>query len=186
MEGGECKKNNTWNNSCEQRRTAQKQAIFIPFYFLFIFALSSPGRNPPPSVLGRVSRAASLSGPQYGLRPLYGISPSQYALRVILLTESGIYRGRSGGIQRPSVRALGDLVDRAADRTCHLWCKHADGASAARLRTVRPRLGRVPSTCSAWGLGASRPAPPVRTVRGRLVHVSCTYPTEAPGAPASA
>ena len=30
-------------------------------------------------------------------------------------------------------------------------------------------------------LGASRPAPPVRTQRGRLVRVAGTYPTEAPG-----
>ena len=82
--------------------------------------------------------------------------------------------GRKGGIQRPSVRALGDLVDRAADRACHLGCKHAGGAAAARVRTVRPRLGRLPSTCSAWGLGASHPAPPVRTARGRLVCVFCS------------
>ena len=30
-------------------------------------------------------------------------------------------------------------------------------------------------------VGASRPAPPVRTVRGRLVRVARTYPAEAPG-----
>ena len=46
---------------------------------------------------------------------------------------------------------------------------------------VRPRLVRVPSTYSTWSLGASHPAPPVRTQRGRLVRVAGTYPTEAPG-----
>ena len=34
---------------------------------------------------------------------------------------------------------------------------------------------------STWGLGASRPAPSVRTQRGRPVRAACTYPTEAPG-----
>ena len=33
----------------------------------------------------------------------------------------------------------------------------------------------------AGALGASRPAPLVRTVRGRLVRVACACPTEAPG-----
>ena len=50
------------------------------------------------------------------------------------------------------------------------------------------------SSLSAWGatvrgyvryargaLGSGRPAPPVRTQRGRLVRVARTYPTEAPG-----
>jgi len=33
----------------------------------------------------------------------------------------------------------------------------------------------------SWGLGASCPVPPVRTVRGGLVRVARTYATEAPG-----
>ena len=36
-------------------------------------------------------------------------------------------------------------------------------------------------TTERGALGASRPAPPVRTQRGRLVRVARTYPTEAPG-----
>ena len=36
------------------------------------------------------------------------------------------------------------------------------------VRTARPRLVRVPRTYSAWGAGASCPAPLVRTARRRL------------------
>ena len=46
-------------------------------------------------------------------------------------------------------------------------------------------------TCTQYvqvrgALGASRPAPPVRTQRGRLVRVARTYPSEAPGRTLSA
>ena len=73
-------------------------------------------------------------------------------------------------------------------------------------RTVTSKLLSSASTRTTWGatvrgtygtavagtrtqyvlyvgpwVGASRPAPPVRTQRGRLVRVARTYPTEAPG-----
>ena len=57
----------------------------------------------------------------------------------------------------------------------HLGChntrcvRYARGWYTYPVRTVR------------GALGASRPAPPVRTQRGRLVRVVRTYPTEAPG-----
>jgi hypothetical protein len=47
--------------------------------------------------------------------------------------------------------------------------RYGRGWYACPVRTVR------------GALGASRPAPPVRTQRGRLVRVARTYPTEAPG-----
>ena len=119
------------------RAVQTRDFLFYDFSFYSYFCALVSGAQPPS--VGRVSRAAALSGPQDGLRPLYGILPSQYALRVILLTERGIYMGRRGGIQRPSVRALGDLVDRAADRACHLGCEHAGGPSAARVRIVHAR-----------------------------------------------
>ena len=54
---------------------------------------------------------------------------------------------------------------------CHgaRYVPNARGWYAYPVRTVR------------GALGASRPAPPVRTQRGRLVRVARTYPTEAPG-----
>jgi hypothetical protein len=51
------------------------------------------------------------------------------------------------------------------------------------VRTVRPRLARVPRTCSEWRLGASCPAPLVRTVqRPRDARVSIYRRQEARGA----
>ena len=54
---------------------------------------------------------------------------------------------------------------------CHgtLYVPNARGWYVYPVRTVR------------GALGASRPAPPVRTQRGRLVRVARTYPTEASG-----
>jgi hypothetical protein len=54
---------------------------------------------------------------------------------------------------------------------CHgtRYVRHARGWYACPVRAVR------------GALGASRPAPTVRTLRGRLVRVARTYPTEAPG-----
>ena len=59
----------------------------------------------------------------------------------------------------------------AASLGCHgtRYVPNARGWYAYPVRTVR------------GALGASRPAPPVRTQRGRLVRVACTYPTEARG-----
>ena len=50
--------------------------------------------------------------------------------------------------------------------------RHARGGCAHPVRTVRGAL--------RGALGASRPAPAVRTQRGRPVRVARTYPTEAP------
>ena len=56
------------------------------------------------------------------------------------------------------------------------------GVPRHAVRTERPRLVRAyPVRTVRGALGASRPAPPVRTQRGRLVRVAGTYPTEAPG-----
>ena len=54
---------------------------------------------------------------------------------------------------------------------CHgaRYVRYARGWYAYPVRTVR------------GALGAGRPAPSVRTQRGRLVRVARTYPTEAPG-----
>ena len=54
---------------------------------------------------------------------------------------------------------------------CHgtRYVRYHRGWHAYPVRTVR------------GALGASRPAPLARTVRGRLIRVACTYPTEAPG-----
>ena len=59
----------------------------------------------------------------------------------------------------------------ADDLGCHstLYVPNAQGWYAYPVRTVR------------GALGTSRPAPPVRTQRGRLVRVAGTYPREAPG-----
>ena len=51
------------------------------------------------------------------------------------------------------------------------------GVPQCAIRTERPRLVRVPSTYRY----VSRPAPPVRAQRGRLVRVARMYPMEAPG-----
>ena len=63
-----------------------------------------------------------------------------------------------------------ELCDRGG-LGCHgtQYAWYGRGWYAYPVRTVR------------GALGASRPAPPVRTQRGRLVRVACTYPTEAPG-----
>ena len=57
------------------------------------------------------------------------------------------------------------------------------GQATLRLRYV-PNAGgwyAYPVRTVRGALGESRPVRPVRTQRGRLVRVACTYPTEAPG-----
>ena len=54
-------------------------------------------------------------------------------------------------------------------------------ATRYAVRAARPRPVRVQRTYRAWRLGASCPAPLVRTVHRRLVRAASTYSTEAPG-----
>ena len=73
----------------------------------------------------------------------------------------------------PGTRSTGAAAPwrRRARLGCHgtRYVPNARGWYAYPVRTVR------------GALGVSRPAPPVRTQRGRLVRVAGTYSTEAPG-----
>jgi hypothetical protein len=144
-------------------------------------------KMPPVHAVG----AAQAGHIWHSLRPATASSPSESARRVRRVGAVGFKRA----LQRVRTQAAGTLaVTLAAEANLRGVdpSSHEEGVDAGR---VGARLGchgtRYVPNAQGWyaypartvrgALGASRPAPPVRTQRWRLVRVACTYPTEAPG-----
>ena len=122
----------------------------------------------------RVSRSLKGVVRTHRFRAWYLFSGRRYLMRL----ERGLLRRH-----HPRDR----LVDRERSELAALAApvgpRYAVRTARPRLhayRTVRPRLARVLRARSAWGPGASCPAPQVRAARRRLVRVASTFSTEAP------
>ena len=160
---------------------------------VFRAPLDGKGRGAPgaPPALGLAPQlAARARGPATGATLPRGPARGQGVLRtktsstqirrsylrrvVVVRGRVVVVRGVCASFYQVFVRSLVPVPARLEDRA-----ERRPGLPQYAVRTVRPRWVRVASTVRG-ALGASCPAPPVRTQRGRLVRVVRTYPTEAP------
>ena len=152
-------------------------------------AKASPSQFPSPKPNARLDYDVPLRHSDYGAEARLDVrNPTGYAseypypsdYRLEGLAPLPPLRDKALGYQ-PDVPLREPELTRTPRRL--RWVRTGYAYQPPALGTYRTHRAALPQgpTYSTWSLGASRPAPPVRTQRGRLVRVACTYPTEAPG-----